>query len=76
MRKKLLFAVAFAAVFTLGAHARSVKGDFLNPKLPVEKRVDDLIGRMTVEEKVGQLLCPLGWEMYDVSADRNSVAVS
>lgn len=76
MRKKLLFAAAVAAVFTLGAHARSVKGDFLNPKLPVEKRVDDLIGRMTVEEKVGQLLCPLGWEMYDVSADRKSVAVS
>lgn len=31
---------------------------------PVEDRVNDLIGRMTVEEKVGQLCCPLGWEMY------------
>ncbi|HNW56672.1 MAG TPA: glycoside hydrolase family 3 N-terminal domain-containing protein, partial [Bacteroidales bacterium] len=31
---------------------------------PVEKRVDDLIARMTVEEKIGQLSCLLGWEMY------------
>ncbi len=25
----------------------------------------DLVGRMTVEEKIGQLLCPLGWPMYE-----------
>ena len=31
---------------------------------PVEERVMDLLHRMTVEEKVGQLCCPLGWEMY------------
>lgn len=30
----------------------------------VEDRVNDLTGRMTVEEKVGQLCCPMGWEMY------------
>ena len=38
-------------------------------------RADDLIRRMTVEEKLGQLLCPLGWPMYEkVSAD--SVTIS
>lgn len=31
---------------------------------PMEERVKDLIGRMTAEEKIGQLCCPLGWEMY------------
>lgn len=25
----------------------------------------DLLGRMTLEEKAGQLLCPMGWEMYE-----------
>lgn len=25
----------------------------------------DLLSQMTLEEKVGQLLCPLGWEMYE-----------
>lgn len=29
-----------------------------------EARTKDLLSRMTVEEKVGQLLCPLGWSMY------------
>ena len=32
---------------------------------PAEKRADDLIARMTLEEKLGQLLCPLGWPMYE-----------
>ncbi len=72
---KLLSAIALAATIALGAQARTEKGDYLNPNLPIEKRVDDLIGRMTVEEKVGQLLCPLGWEMYEVKG-RKSVEVS
>lgn len=42
------------------------KGDlYRNPKAPVNERVKDLIGRMTLEEKVGQLSVLLGWEMYD-----------
>ena len=28
---------------------------FINPALPVDQRVDDLIGRMTLEEKVSQM---------------------
>jgi len=42
---------------------------------PAEQRADDLLKRMTVDEKLGQLLCPLGWPMYEkVSAD--SVTIS
>ncbi|MDL2255963.1 glycoside hydrolase family 3 C-terminal domain-containing protein [Parabacteroides sp. OttesenSCG-928-K15] len=37
---------------------------YKNPALSIEERTRDLIGRMTLEEKVGQMLCPLGWEMY------------
>ena len=37
---------------------------YKNPAWPVEARTQDLLARMTVEEKVGQLLCPMGWEMY------------
>ncbi|GAB3647954.1 glycoside hydrolase family 3 N-terminal domain-containing protein [Echinicola sediminis] len=33
--------------------------------MPVEERVEDLLGRMTLEEKVGQLSTLLGWEMYE-----------
>ena len=30
-----------------------------------QERADDLLARMTLEEKLGQLLCPLGWPMYE-----------
>ena len=33
-----------------------------------EERANDLISRMTVPEKLGQLLCPLGWPMYEKTA--------
>ena len=42
---------------------------YKNPALPIESRVKDLLSRMTLEEKVGQLLCPLGWEMYEIVED-------
>lgn len=30
---------------------------YVNPQLPVKQRVEDLLGRMTLEEKVAQMLC-------------------
>lgn len=42
---------------------------YKNSKLDVESRVQDLLKRMTVEEKVGQLSKELGWEMYQKDAD-------
>jgi beta-glucosidase len=32
---------------------------------PVEDRISDLIQRMTLDEKIGQVSCPMGWEMYN-----------
>ncbi len=40
---------------------------YKNASLPINIRVTDLLSRMTLEEKVGQLLCPLGWEMYEIT---------
>ena len=34
--------------------------DYKNPSLPVERRVADLLSRMTLEEKVAQLTCLWG----------------
>ncbi|PFG18384.1 beta-glucosidase [Propionicimonas paludicola] len=31
-------------------------GDFRDPSLPIEERIDDLLGRLTLAEKVGQML--------------------
>ena len=38
-----------------GAGVAQDRPDFLNPDLPVDQRVDDLVGRMTLEEKVSQM---------------------
>ena len=35
---------------------RAQTPDYLNPDLSIERRVDDLVGRMTLQEKVGQML--------------------
>jgi beta-glucosidase len=35
---------------------------------PVEDRISDLIQRMTLDEKIGQVSCPMGWEMYNKTA--------
>lgn len=43
---------------------------YKNPKLSVEERTKDLVSQMTLEEKVGQLLCPLGWEMYEKQGNK------
>jgi len=39
---------------------------YKNPKLSVEERLKDLISRMTLEEKVGQLRCTLAWNYYEI----------
>jgi beta-glucosidase len=38
------------------AAAQNAVPDYKNPKLPIEQRVADLLGRMTLEEKCAQLL--------------------
>lgn len=43
---------------------------YKNSELSVEERTQDLVSRMTLEEKVGQLLCPLGWEMYEKQGNK------
>ncbi len=39
---------------------------YKNAALPIEERVADLLSRMTLEEKVGQLRCTMAWNYYDI----------
>ena len=43
---------------------------YQNSQLPVQERVNDLLSRMTVEEKIGQLMSPFGWETYVINGDK------
>ncbi|MCY1721253.1 glycoside hydrolase family 3 C-terminal domain-containing protein [Prolixibacteraceae bacterium Z1-6] len=45
---------------------------YKNPNLSAAERTHDLLSRMTLEEKVGQMLCPMGWEMYEQNGDEVS----
>ena len=65
----LSFLVAVLSAFTVLFAQQSSGFPYKNPTLPVETRVADLLSRMTLEEKVGQLLCPLGWEMYEIKGN-------
>ena len=76
-----LCAVLMVAPAVLPAGARPQQGapDYLNPRLPVERRVADLLSRMTLEEKAAQLVClwaerPQVGAQTDFSADRGDLS--
>lgn len=67
--------IIIAACAVLTACGTSGLPDYKNPDLSAEERTEDLLERMTVEEKLGQLLCPLGWPMYEkTSTEEGDVA--
>jgi beta-glucosidase len=45
-----------ALCISLASCEKNETPDYLNPELSIEKRVDDLVSRMTLEEKVSQML--------------------
>lgn len=54
MVKSLVFSLLLVAVNTI--YAQQSVAPYLNPSVPIDQRVDDLISRMTLEEKASQMV--------------------
>lgn len=72
-----------AAVASLAAACGGDKAPiYKDATQSVDARVKDLLGRMTPQEKIGQLICPLGWPMYEkfnadaTAGGQDSVAIT
>jgi beta-glucosidase len=66
MTRLLFLIIGFLVITTIELEAQNSSSDipaYLNSELTTDARIDDLLQRMTPEEKVGQLATPLGWEM-------------
>jgi beta-glucosidase len=54
----LVLVLAGTVAATISERNKAEKPPYLDPTQPLEKRVDDLLSRMTLEEKVGQMNMP------------------
>ncbi|MGJ1437194.1 glycoside hydrolase family 3 N-terminal domain-containing protein [Sphingobacterium siyangense] len=72
MKVRILLMAAMTTLLCPQLQAQQLP--YKNSTLPIEKRVSDLLGRMTVEEKVGQLSKLLGWEMYSKNGKQVTIS--
>ena len=64
MKKTYMAMLLLACSLTANAQ----KPVYKDASQPVKLRVADLLSRMTLDEKIGQVRCPLGWFIYDKDA--------
>jgi len=69
MIKHTLVTIIALALMTFNMNAKS-KYPYQDASLPVDQRIEDLLSRMTVEEKVGQLVCLMGWDSYQINGKK------
>ena len=67
--KKLYLMIALCYLLTAAQAANKKKKEVLpyqNAALSIDERLHDLMQRMTLEEKIGQLRCTMAWNYYDI----------
>jgi beta-glucosidase len=73
MINRTIVTIITLALIALSVNAKN-KYPFQDASLPIDQRVEDLLSRMTLEEKAGQLVCLMGWNYYQI--DGRKVTVS
>ncbi|MBR1527514.1 MAG: glycoside hydrolase family 3 C-terminal domain-containing protein [Prevotella sp.] len=66
--KRFFISTLFITVITLTTFPQK-KLPYKDATLPIEQRVGDLLGRMSVKEKIGQLRCTLAWNYYEIKGN-------
>ncbi|MBR7012773.1 MAG: glycoside hydrolase family 3 C-terminal domain-containing protein [Muribaculaceae bacterium] len=66
--KKCLLTIVISLIAIVSNSA--IKYPYRDANLPVEQRVEDLLSRMTLEEKAGQLVCLMGWDSYQINGKK------
>ena len=66
--KRPLVTIALAFIALIGSAA--AKYPYRDANLPIDQRVEDLLSRMTIEEKAGQLVCLMGWDSYQINGKK------
>ena len=56
MRMKHLTVAALTLLLSVSCSQRQEDYPFRNPDLPIDERIDDLLKRLTAEEKIGQMM--------------------
>ncbi len=56
----LLVLCSFLPAATVWGQNQAARPDYRDPALPTARRVEDLLSRMTLEEKVAQMMCIWG----------------
>ncbi|MBR5744073.1 MAG: glycoside hydrolase family 3 C-terminal domain-containing protein, partial [Muribaculaceae bacterium] len=70
MRKFLLTLLCGLAITAFAAKKKTVVLPYQNAALPIEERLHDLMSRMTIEEKIGQLRCTMAWNYYTIQESK------
>ncbi|RYG17761.1 MAG: beta-glucosidase, partial [Chitinophagaceae bacterium] len=72
---KHIVVLLYFAFVSFQAGAQQAKPSYKDANMPVSFRVNDLLKRMTVAEKVGQLSTLMGWEMYTRNGEEVSASL-
>ena len=73
MMKRSLVTIITLALMTFSMNAKD-KYPYQNANLPVDQRIEDLLSRMTLEEKAGQIVCLMGWDSYQINGKKVTVS--
>ena len=60
MKKLYVLTISLILCLIFNSNIKAQNEPYKNPSLPIEQRVDDLVSRMTLDEKISQMMNEAG----------------